>query len=141
MVQKAWGNECRTTIICIDSYQNEVPTGRIYNPYLKSGRQFYSLTQILIEVDKLLDERKWPQSFTAVRTFSSIQELDVGPPETERQEGLLATFAVKILFRQNTSWQGSVTWMETGQEQPFRSVLELIFLMNSALSQVNEQAS
>jgi hypothetical protein len=38
-----------------------------------------------------------------------------------------------VLFRQNASWQGSITWMEGKQEQSFRSALELIFLMNSAL--------
>ena len=141
MRDKAWGNEYRTTLLCIDSYQNEVPTGRIYNPYLEQGKQFHSLTQLLIEVDKLLDEMKWPQSSTVVRSFSPTKRLETRPPETEPWDGCLATFAVKILFRQNASWQGSVIWLEHGQEHPFRSVLELIFLMNSALNQVNEQAS
>ena len=141
MRDKAWGNEYRTTLLCVDSYQDEVPIGRIYNPYLKQGRQFHSLTQLLIEVDKLLDEMKWPQSFTVVRSFSPTERLNAGPPETEMREGNMATFTVKILFRQNASWQGTITWMDTGQEESFRSVLELIFLINSALNQVNEQAS
>ena len=140
---RAWGNAYRTTVICIDSYENEVPVGRIYNPYTSRGKPFHSLTQLLLEVDDLLDSMKHPQSFTTVRTFSPIQKLDTGPPEDElrEQEGDLATFAVKILFRQNASWQGTVTWTDTGQEETFRSALELIFLMNSALSQANEQAS
>jgi len=49
------------------------------------------------------------------------------------------TFDVKILFRQNASWQGSVVWLEQKQEQSFRSVLELILLFDSALTQ--KQAS
>ena len=50
-----------------------------------------------------------------------------------RQRGEAATFALRILFRQNASWQGSITWLEGEAEQSFRSVLELILLMDSAL--------
>ncbi|MBQ3147093.1 MAG: hypothetical protein IJB91_05120 [Oscillospiraceae bacterium] len=52
---------------------------------------------------------------------------------SQSRPGDLATFAVKILFRQNASWQGSVTWLEGKREQSFRSVLELILLMSTAL--------
>ena len=41
--------------------------------------------------------------------------------------------SVRILFRQNASWQGSVLWREGGQEERFRSALELVLLMDSAL--------
>ena len=40
---------------------------------------------------------------------------------------------MRILFRQNASWQGSVTWLEGGRDESFRSVLELLLLMHSAL--------
>jgi hypothetical protein len=40
---------------------------------------------------------------------------------------------VRVLFRQNASWQGSLTWLEEGKEESFRSVLELLLLMHSAL--------
>ena len=49
------------------------------------------------------------------------------------QKGKKATFLIRILFRQHASWQGSVTWLEGGGEQTFRSVMELIHLMDSAL--------
>ena len=143
MAQKTWGNEYRTMRICIDSYENEVPIGRIYNPYAARGKCFHSLTQLLLEVDDLMDSMNYPQSFTTVRTFAPIQKPGTDPPENEAQEweGRLATFAVKVLFRQNASWQGSVIWVDTGQEQTFRSALELIFLMNSAMSETQRQVS
>jgi len=40
----------------------------------------------------------------------------------------------RILFRQNASWQGSVVWVEGRQEERFRSALELVLLMDSALT-------
>ena len=48
--------------------------------------------------------------------------------------GDVATFAVRVLFRQNASWQGSVVWLEGKKEEKFRSALELFNLMGSALS-------
>ena len=48
------------------------------------------------------------------------------------------TFIVKIYGREHTTWQGSVEWMQGKQSVPFRSVLELINLMNSALSEDEE---
>ena len=44
-----------------------------------------------------------------------------------------ATFVVKIESRQNSTWQGTVRWMEGGDSQNFRSLLELIKLMQSVV--------
>ena len=50
------------------------------------------------------------------------------------------TVKVSILpSRQHTSWQGVITWMEERMEQSFRSVMELILLMDSALRQNEEE--
>lgn len=43
-----------------------------------------------------------------------------------------------MIFRQHTSWQGVVIWLEQQMEQSFRSVLELILLMDSALRSRDE---
>ena len=47
----------------------------------------------------------------------------------------LATFKVKVLFRQNASWQGKIEWIEENMETSFRSVLEFVKLIDSALPQ------
>ncbi|MBO5429734.1 MAG: hypothetical protein J6A10_07205 [Peptococcaceae bacterium] len=47
----------------------------------------------------------------------------------------LSTFKVKVLFRQGASCQGKVEWVEEGMETSFRSALELVKLMDSALPQ------
>ncbi len=43
------------------------------------------------------------------------------------------TFIVQILNVQNDSWQGTVTWTEKKETMPFRSALELLRLIDSAL--------
>ena len=50
--------------------------------------------------------------------------------ESEQNTG---TFIVKILERQNATWQGKITWVEEQKEQYFRSALELLKLIDGAL--------
>jgi len=123
----------RATMICIDSYQSDRFQGRIYNSFMSGAVGFEGLMQMLLKMDCLLDEIKFPQSFVAKRKFSPAEQLPVTGHEQGTYQGKLATFAVRVLFRQNASWQGSVTWLEGGRDESFRSVLELLFLMNSAL--------
>lgn len=50
--------------------------------------------------------------------------------ELEKPTG---TFVVKILDRQNATWQGEVTWVEEQKVQHFRSALELLKMIDGAL--------
>ena len=45
------------------------------------------------------------------------------------------TFVIEVVDQQNASWQGSVNWINTGKKENFRSALELIRLMDSALEE------
>lgn len=144
MTTRAWGAEYRTTTVCIDSYENGVPVGRFYNPYLEAGCMFRSTSQFLIEMERALDTMDFPKAFTTTRIFAPPPIHITGPPEERPRQGEAATFAVKVLFRQNASWQGTVTWLEGRREQSFRSVLELLLLMDSAMQgqeQEQEQVS
>lgn len=132
---KVWGEEYRTTYVCVDSYEHGVLKGRFYNPYTDKGQSFESLTDFLVKAEQMLDEMELPKSFTATRTFAPLPKRPSYAADSHCEPGKRATFALRILFRQNASWQGSVTWVDKKQEQSFRSVLELIFLFDNALSQ------
>lgn len=134
MTLRTWGEEFRVTTVCIDSFINDVPAGRFYNPCLPEGRVFHSLAQFLQEMEQLLDTMDFPKAFSEPRVFAPPAERPRRPCPSRHQTGCLATFSIRILFRQNMSWQGSVTWLEGQQEQSFRSVLELILLICNALS-------
>ena len=45
------------------------------------------------------------------------------------------TFLVKIINSQNSTWQGSVTWVEEQKVQNFRSALELLKLIDGVIGQ------
>lgn len=103
----------RTTLVCIDSAQEGLLTGRVYHPYLPSGAEFKNLMQFLLVMEDLLDKLQFPQSFTAHRSFRMQPEpAPPLPSENEPHTGKIATFSVRVIFRQNASWQGSVTWLE-----------------------------
>jgi hypothetical protein len=49
--------------------------------------------------------------------------------------GKLATFVVHVQCHQNATWQGQIVWAEKNQTSSFRSALEMIKLMDSAVEQ------
>ena len=54
------------------------------------------------------------------------------PPAGKLKKGK-ECFLISIQYRQNASWQGALSWIEGGREENFRSVLELLLLIDSAL--------
>ena len=124
------GGICGSFAVCIDSYHNGVPVGRFYSDGSDTPCVFESATQCLSQMEQIMDGNRakdgQPPRFECSRAGGTVN----GHEERRGSEG---TFLLRILFRQNGSWQGSVTWVEGKQEQPFRSVLELILLVDSAL--------
>lgn len=133
MIQPFWVSDNRKMTVCVDGYENGVLRGSFYNAY-HDVCSFESLSQFLIRMEALLEETQIPQSYTSHRTFSSILRPDEDGGFTHQsRRGTKATFELQVLFRQHSSWQGVVIWKERNVEQSFRSVLELVILMDSAL--------
>ena len=49
------------------------------------------------------------------------------------QNGKKSTFEISVKFQQNATWQGTILWAERNLKQNFRSVLEMLKLMDEAL--------
>jgi len=132
-MEQTWIDITRKSTVCVDSYENGVLQGRLYNPF-RDAESFSSLSRFLIKMEQLLDEQNLPQAYTLPKKFSSVLQ-----PQNDAQthgvirRGAKATFELQVLFRQNTSWQGVLLWREQNVEHSFRSVLELVLLMDSAL--------
>ena len=133
-MQRTWGEAYRNTLVCIDEYQSGIPSGRFYNPFCKDGKSFRGIMEFLSEMENTMESMDFPKAFTVTRSFSEMRQDPAGLPQLDMQTGRQATFVLRILFRQNASWQGSVTWLEGKKEQGFRSALELVLLMHSALA-------
>jgi len=133
-------NNQRETLLCIDTTDGSALQGRFYCPPRNIERSFGCLSQFLIEMHQILDMCGLPRASNEMRSFSTATESsDFSSEEdaafSEPQMGKKATFSLRVLFRQNASWQGLLLWIEGKQEQSFRSVLELIMLINSAVQQ------
>ena len=132
-------NEYRSSLLCIDSYDNKTLTGRIYNPYLRDEKRFDNIMQLLIIAEELFDMMDYPQPFNTTRkfwtnplissSFSEDNKTVAAPPQGE-----MANFLLKVIFRQNASWQGSLSWLDQNREESFRSVLEFLKLIDEALT-------
>jgi len=49
-----------------------------------------------------------------------------------------SSFVVQILDTQNQTWQGTVTWVNRKETKSFRSLLELIKMLDSAVHSTQE---
>ncbi len=45
------------------------------------------------------------------------------------------TFVVHVTGREDATWQGQVTWLDERETRSFRSMLELIKLMDAAMEE------
>ena len=48
------------------------------------------------------------------------------------------TFEITVRYRQNATWQGQIHWIDKNRKQNFRSVLEMLKLMDEALDEDTE---
>ena len=138
---KETGNEYRLILICIDSYEDYILEGRYYNASRPGGVYFHSTAELILSIEQLLNQIEFPQAFYRIRSFVDkefVFEENI-PVRDWSNRGLLGTFQLKVLFRQNVSWQGTIRWIEDKKEQSFRSVLELISLLDSALRERQEK--
>lgn len=128
--------------VCFDHFMRGRESGRIYHIYSQEPYFFRDIAQLIKAIDAHLDEVNYPQAAMVHRSFidkkgNKTQERKVimGRKNEliKEQRGGKATFVVHIRYRQHASWQGEVTWLEERQKVGFRSALELIKLIDSAL--------
>ena len=51
----------------------------------------------------------------------------------------LGTFIIRVQHRQNSSWQGRITWMDEDKTVYFRSMWEMLKLIDSAVGTAQGQ--
>lgn len=52
----------------------------------------------------------------------------------ETNRNISQSFVIEVKSQENHSWQGTITWVEGKRKEYFRSALEMIRLMDSALT-------
>lgn len=104
---------------------------------------FSGAADLLLKMDRMYDELSLPKAAFSGRRFGKMKniqkkekagecKLDIREPDREKS----AVFIIKVRFRQNATWQGQIEWINENRIQYFRSELELLRLMDYAVSSV-----
>ncbi len=132
--------------VCVDSYDNQNIRGSFVNNYYGEEFLYNSTVEMLFKMEELMNKIGSPKKYEKDRSFiSDKQESNINSHvelpinrlvqsngfNEYNKKGEIATFYIKIRFRQNSSWQGSITWLEGGKTEDFRSVFELLKIINS----------
>ena len=139
----------------IVSYGHGELKGKLYSQYLEAPYEFHSMVRMIEKMEEIFDSKKFPQAFMSPRSFRKTDRKSVKQkpetienpvevavpekaekPENQEREGANCTFEISVRFRQNATWQGQITWLEKNLKQNFRSVLEMLKLVDEALSEV-----
>lgn len=131
-VEKIVPQGMKTSVLTIYGYEDKNLAGTLENSLYETSKIFNNTAQMLLLMDTLQNEREFPKESVVLRTFRSVEPVKIQGKKTWEGKPL-ATFHIGVYFRQNASWQGSLAWVETGKEMQFRSVLELLVLLDSAL--------
>ena len=125
--------------IYIERFFESDAAGTIWVDYTGRSWSFYSLTQMIEIYGGILDDIGAAHSAYELRSLrdrdtNAVKGTVMAKGIGKKPEGMeKPTFIVNVLYRQNASWQGTVKWVETGIEKSFRSTLELLKLMDSAM--------
>lgn len=128
--------------ICVDESVEGGLAGRIYHSYAKEPGRFNNIVQLLRFMETFYNQISFPQAAVSLRKFVKNNWETPQKPTEEKmardmvleQRGACATFLVYVQYRQNATWQGRLTWMEREKSLEFRSALEMIMLIDNALT-------
>lgn len=144
-----WPEYARTMMICIDSVENGLLSGRINSYFFREAKEFLNLDQMIQNLEELLDRigqlpkhaYPWKKNLlypidckTCVRPEKTKKACD--PPPAYREGGLkveagaVMSFYLRVFNRRNCSLQG-IVMLSGAPAKPvsFRSGMELMSLL------------
>lgn len=122
--------------------------GKIHSPFLKQGVIFNDLTELILIMDQIMKDCHLPKHDERYRHFKSNHPF-IDQKLEYRQDDILDkfdeylnesmkyskesrnSFQIKVMYKQNYTWQGEVIWNDKGRTKFFRSALELFHIIYS----------
>lgn len=156
-------------VLCVDRKESSQFSGRFYHAYSRDAVAFSNMEEAIFELEKLYDSLNFPRPTTERRSFEgkeqehqerkktmkmeekhsmeqkdsagdkTFMEVKASSEELLSRHGDLGTFIIRVQHRQNSSWQGRITWMDRNKTVYFRSIWEMIRLVAGALDTVSMQ--
>ena len=118
-------------VISIDDMEEKIPIGKIYHCYLKHALPFYGLSEMVVLIDRLMNEMGSPNECTYYQNIAYRTKKSNAVPchdfkEFANVHGKDLTFYIKIRYRQHGSWQGEIQFAGNNNKRLFRSVQEML---------------
>lgn len=133
-------------VVCVDQTKNGDIGGRFYHCYEEKPVEFESIVELMTKADQFFDEIAFPQASTEARSFTEKKkgteakaynrkrpERRMAAEELFAHRGEKETFAVWVRFRQRSTWQGDLVWVEEDKRVSFSNMLELLAQIDKVL--------
>lgn len=136
-------------VLCVDRVDAGRIEGRLYHGYCGEGIPFAGYEGIIKIAEEFFNALGFPFMGTSDRDINgrthSYQKKErmarvLKDDELLENHGDMGTFVIRVQHRQHSSWQGRVTYLEENKSVYFRSVLELIKIIDGALDEAGRTA-
>ncbi len=136
--------------ICVDRLEGNRAGGRVLSQRLTAPMAFSDLGSLLLQLESLLERQNFPQAFQRMRSFTKeapeypaglLPEGAMAPEAVAAARGETATFVLRVLTRQNATWQGILEWLEGERRDRFSSDLEFLKLVEVHLGLPAQEAA
>lgn len=131
-------------VLCMDEpIRAGLFRARLYHGYRDGAIEIISFEELIHVMGRLFDELQFPRA--SIRERSFFAEPVRHQPINKRKERIMAdkdllakhgdigTFIIRVQQRQNSTWQGRITWVNEDKTMRFRSILEMIKLIESGI--------
>ena len=112
--------------VAVRNFSHFVMGGDVSHPAVADRREFASEFELRDEVERfLLPLPDGEEEGTIISPRSiMVNAGGFGP----------MTFVIRVMFRRNATWQGTICWKEKRRQISFRSFLEMLLLMQEAVA-------
>lgn len=134
----------------------EAVRGEFRHLYAQESEKFNSISEFIYKVELMLEQINVPQANTSCRkgwgdptkckygddrTFPDRQWKFCKEPSMLGMGKPGQFFLIHIRYRCNSSWQGEIRWLKKNCTMMFRSVLELIMVLENTMIEQKSSAS
>lgn len=139
MPNKTLDHQSAAMKLCFDSTEGGL-SGRVYSQRLAQPMAFRHASALLLQLDALMDEQRFPMAYQRIRTFTreKPEYPQGGAPEdamsaqaVAQAKGERATALLRVITRQNATWQGDVDFLDGAGPIAFSSDLEFLKLLEA----------
>ena len=131
-------------VLCVDGNGADGCKGRMFHAYNECAIPFDGYEQLIQEAEAFFNALGFPSPGTLDRDIRGNTRRhpkkegmtrEMSEERLLQQHGDLGTFVIRVQQRQHSSWQGRVTYLDENKTVAFRSVLELLKIIDGVLDE------